>query len=313
MAHKIILTFLCCLCSLSNAGTLRAQVYNYDAVGIMNTEACPSSLTFKDATDRLRFTQRNTFPISRTFNRTEIRMATRSTNEFMGVGGGLQWVSLGDSASYGTAHVSGSYRNILLNNIFLRLGGAYKVSLIQSLGGAFGFYAVDHSQGIKMTTSIHNINLSLTLSDADNRFFAAFGWLNQPLPGFAIQSEQVFPRYLYVEAGNILRWFNPRKKSFLHLAYQRVYSPSHASFDNFYLDLFLPGMAIDRNLRLAYALRIGHVGGPVPFFHTVPKLGITSDKWTAWLSGDLPIVFNDSSKPYRNALELGLQFKFLHL
>lgn len=265
----IVLRYICT--------SIYGQVYNYVPINHNDFETNSSILASNNMNNRVQLIHLNTFSSSQLFSMSSLRVSKYFESSFLGVGLSLNNTNMGNGISYNHVALGCSYRTLLLNTIYLKLGGAYKIIETNISSGNFNSFSVDSPELTNSMNIKTNMNLSVSFSSSKDRYYISFGRLNGNFPREKTIPDIQFPTYYTVNIGNLMSVLSQKKNSEIsYSAFTKsIDSPDNKTTFSQYINLKFEHPLTRRN-SLLYGARIGYAENA--YFHLIPFISCFSKK-----------------------------------
>jgi len=253
-----------------------SQVYNYIPIHYNDFETNPSVLACELLDRRFQAIHNNSLFRHNAFALSSVKVSKYYEDIFCGLGFSLNNTIVGKQTNYNHAAISGAYRNVLLNKIYVKVGASYKIINTNSFAGAFDYYSFKPSNTKKNAYISNNLNLSLSFASSMERYYMSFAVLNMNLPLTPKGKEIEFPRYYALNAGNLMSLFyrSSANDELSYSGFGKVGASNKLEFSH-YVNLKFK-FYVNRYSIIQYGIRMG--GTQKDFYQFTPMLTYHRDR-----------------------------------
>jgi hypothetical protein len=202
------------------------QVYNFHPFSYNDIETNPSYIASSRIDSRFQLIHLNGFLTANHFTHNSLRFTKYFPKAFSGIGLSLNNTKYDNEIFYSHIGIGSGYRNVLFDKVYLRFGTMLKFIKINNSNIDFDYlsYKIDSQTYYKPNN--YNYNISLSISERSYRYYITVSYSNIRIEPNTIKTQQPFPKYFIINAGNFLSFFNFRNASELSYSFAKILNSS---------------------------------------------------------------------------------------
>ena len=243
------------------------QVYNYIPINHNDIETNPSILASESMNSRIQILHQNTFSSINSFSFNSLRLSKYFESSFFGIGLSINNTNMDSNICYNHIGLGAGYRNVLFNKVYIKFGVTYKLIKTNSTLGNFEYYSFSSSSLNNKKKFKDNLNLALSFSSPNDRYYVSFGLLNFDLLWNETKNNIQFPTYYVINVGNLMSIFDKRNSEISYTAFSKLSEKSNKTTYSHYMN-FKFHIQLTRKAGLNYGSRIGFAEND--YFHFIP-------------------------------------------
>ncbi len=293
-----------------------AQVYNYIPFHYSNFETNPSYLSVENAFRIVSYQHGGSTFLSKRFSYDNFKGSIYIPRYFSGLGVAFNNTSINDSLNYKTLSLGYSYRIVLFNNVFTRIGVLHKFSLVESSEGFFDYYNFNAlSENKSKRKFVQTDNFSLSFSSGRDKYYLSLSALNLQLSN--ANDKRFFPKYYVICIGDLGKIVDRRNLDISFTGVLKQNPESSKWLKSYYLNYVYLSYSITREASLRFGLRAGYCDDK--YFHYSPMIAFYKMKsnklfgrkfFIVQLLFDSNIHSKNSIKPFRSNYQINITKMF---
>ncbi|MBU0487168.1 MAG: hypothetical protein KKD31_04355 [Bacteroidetes bacterium] len=308
MKISVIVRMIALIASVLPVSSIRCQTYNYLPFHYFDAETNPAMVASVNMNNRFEAFQSNNFSQSDGFSYSGVQYSKYFSSIFSGIGLGVNYSDMGKSGNYLNTVLSFGYRNVILDEVYIRLGASYKLQSIHATPGFLDYHTVIENEPDKKYALQNNMNFSLALSSQKNEYYVSFSYLNSMFPWNTSEYDFSFPKYYLICIGDFMNLFDKKRAELNLISFIKTSATSGKSTISEYI-------SFSKDLR-RHRRRRGHkmearIGGSIGFLeneniHFAPYFGLFNKKCFLRLGYSFHVDKVNFQSVYSSTSQLGL-------